>query len=196
LTEGSITGMARLTGDHLRLIATVRHDEIAGVEDELVVLMDRYETPIYAYLLSILHDRDLALDCSQDTFLRAYQALSRGRAINGKWLYTVARNRATDEFRHRRQLHPDAEALEDVHAEETPTESMLDVRAVMARLPPLDREVLYLFEVAGFKTDEIGALLEIRGTAVRQRLTRARRRFRALHAAEDNESLEFRATRQ
>ena len=47
-----------------------------------------------------------------------------------------------------------------------------------------DREVLYLFDVAGFKTDEIGAMLGVRGSAVRQRLSRARERFRLLYGAE------------
>jgi RNA polymerase sigma-70 factor (ECF subfamily) len=58
------------------------------------------------------------------------------------------------------------------------------VESVLAQLSPQDREVLYLFDVAGFKTDEIGAMIGVRGTAVRQRLSRARDRFRLLYGDE------------
>jgi DNA-directed RNA polymerase specialized sigma24 family protein len=44
--------------------------------------------------------------------------------------------------------------------------------------------VLYLFGVAGFKTDEIASLLGVRGSTVRQRMYRARERFRNLYGAE------------
>lgn len=154
-----------------------------GSEDQLVALMNRYESPIYAYLLSVVHDRDVALDCAQDTFLRAFHALSKGKIITGSWLYTVAHNRAVDEFRQRR-VQLDDGCLEEVPASETSTESALDVQTIMDRLSPLDREVLFLFEVAGFTTDEIGAMLGRRGSAVRQRLVRARQRFRALYSSE------------
>jgi len=160
----------------------VRHER--SIEVELVALMDRYETPIYNYLLSILRDRDLALDCAQDTFLRAYEALRKRKGINGSWLYTVARHRAVDEFRRNRHVLPDEERIRDALMEEGAAESTLEVWSVMDRLPPMDREVLYLFEIAGFKTGEIGAMLGIRGSAVRQRLMRARQRFRALYSGE------------
>jgi RNA polymerase sigma-70 factor (ECF subfamily) len=64
------------------------------------------------------------------------------------------------------------------------TDESLAVQQVLERLSPPDREVLYLFDVAGFKTDEIGAMLGVRGTAIRQRLSRARERFRLLYGAE------------
>lgn len=153
------------------------------VEESLVALMDRYERPLYAYLMAILHDADAALDCAQDTFLRAYEHLSRGKTINARWLYTVARNRATDEFRRRRHLHREPEVLEQAAIAHHSIEGSLDVQRIMDQLSPADREVLYLFEIAGFKTDEIGAMLGMRGSAVRQRLSRARERFRTLYGS-------------
>lgn len=155
--------------------------ENLSVEDRLVALMEQYERPVYAYLLSIVHDRDLAQDCTQDTFLRAYDALRHDRVITASWLYVVARNRAFDEFRRRKRLDPDGDLLAEIPSREDSAEGRLDVQAVMERLPPADREVLYLFEIAGFSTDEIGTMLGVRGTAIRQRLKRARDRFRALY---------------
>lgn len=152
-------------------------------EDQLVELMTQFERPIYNFLLTLLHDADVALDCAQDTFLRAYENLRKGRTVNGAWLYTVARNRAMDEFRRKRRVEPESEKLEQIPVYEH-TDRVLAVRSVMEQLSPADREVLYLFDVAGFKTDEIGAMLGVRGTAIRQRLSRARERFRVLYGAE------------
>jgi RNA polymerase sigma-70 factor (ECF subfamily) len=153
------------------------------IGDELVRLMNQHERPIYNFLVSLLRDPDVALDCAQDTFLRAFEHLRKGRPVHSQWLYTVARNRAMDEFRQRRRVDPDTEKLEHTPVQGS-TEQIVAVRTAMERLSRIDREVLYLFDIAGFKTDEIGQILGIRGSAVRQRLTRARERFRLLYGAE------------
>jgi RNA polymerase sigma-70 factor (ECF subfamily) len=146
--------------------------------------MNDYERPIYNFLLAILRDVDLALDCTQDTFLRAYEQLNRGVEIKAAWLYTVARNRAMDEFRRRRRTECDVETLEHLPAATHSADDRLAVEAAMAQLSQGDREVLYLFDVAGFKTDEIGRMLGVRGSAIRQRLSRARTRFRLVYGVE------------
>jgi RNA polymerase sigma-70 factor (ECF subfamily) len=163
----------------------VRHvpEADAQVDRQLVELMNAYERPIYNFLLALLRDGDVALDCAQDTFLRAYENLRRGKPVNASWLYTVARNRAMDQFRRERKLQVDVDVLDQIPVHE-PTERVLAVESVLAQLSPQDREVLYLFDVAGFKTDEIGAMIGVRGTAVRQRLSRARDRFRLLYGDE------------
>lgn len=153
------------------------------IEDQLIELMNQHERPIFNFLLTLLRDADLAADCTQDTFLRAFEHLRKGRQVKSSWLYTVARNRAMDEFRRKRRLEPESEALERIPAYE-PTDRSLAVQSVLDELPAADREVLYLFDVAGFRTDEIGRMLGVRGSAIRQRLSRARERFRVLYGAE------------
>jgi len=155
----------------------------AAIDRQLVELMNAYERPIYNFLLAILRDDDTALDCAQDTFLRAFENLRKGKPVNASWLYTVARNRAMDHFRRHRKVQNDDETLEQIAVHE-PTERFLAVESVLAQLSPQDREVLYLFDVAGFKTEEIGSMLGVRGTAIRQRLSRARERFRLIYGAE------------
>lgn len=148
-------------------------------DESLRRLMDEWEAPVFRFLLSMLRDADIAQDCAQDVFLRAYEALSSGKPVNSSWLFTVARNRAMDEFRRQRRVHADLDTI-DREATHDAADRRILVDQVMAQLSPLDREVLYLFAVAGFKTDEIGAILGVRGTAVRQRLYRARERVREL----------------
>jgi RNA polymerase sigma factor (sigma-70 family) len=153
-------------------------------DQQLVSLIAEHERPLYSFVISVVRDTDVALDCVQDTFLRAYEALKRGKSINSAWLYTVARNRSMDEFRRKRWIHPDAEVLDSVPVYHSSDESVV-VQSVLDRMTPLDREVLHLFIVAGFKTDEIGDIMGMNGTAIRQRLYRARERFRLMYAQED-----------
>lgn len=153
-------------------------------DQQLVSLISEYERPLYSFVMSMVRDSDVALDCVQDTFLRAYEALKRGKAINSAWLFTVARNRSMDEFRRKRWVYPDADVLDHVPVYHTSDESVV-VQSVLDRMTSMDREVLYLFVVAGFKTDEIGAIMGMNGTAIRQRLYRARERFRVMYGQED-----------
>jgi RNA polymerase sigma-70 factor, ECF subfamily len=155
-------------------------DDALSVDDQLVRLIAEHERAIYNFLLALVRDADVALDCAQDTFIRAYENLRKGRPVNAPWLYKVARNRAMDEFRRNKRVQPDTESLDFVPVHE-PTERNLAVREAFSRLSASDREVLYLFDIAGFKTDEIGVMLGVRGTAIRQRLSRARERFRQVY---------------
>ena len=84
------------------------------------------------------------------------------------------------------QHDPGPMATEQKHDSDARHERSMEdeLAALLDRLPPMDREVLYLFEIAGFKTGEIGAMLGIRRSAVRQHLMRARQRFRALYSGE------------
>lgn len=159
----------------------------AGAEvsprEQLLTLMNHHEQALCNYLHVLLNDRDLAMDCAQDTFMRAYQNLERGKLVTAAWLYKVARNRAMDVFRHNKRERCAPEVLERTPAAET-NEGTLAVRRVLAQLCPADREVLYLFSVDKFETAEIAAMLGIQPGAVRMRLVRARERFRTLYGSE------------
>jgi RNA polymerase sigma-70 factor (ECF subfamily) len=153
-----------------------------SVEDRLVRLMDAHERSIYTFTFTLVRDPDRAADCTQDTFIRAFEHLRQGKPITTAWLFTVARNRAMDEFRRRKRVQVDSEALDDMPHDDK-VDLALSVQSVLEQLSPPDREVLYLFDIAGFKTDEIGEMLGVRGSAIRQRLSRARERFRAIYGA-------------
>ena len=165
-----------------RLGGLVAKAEAAPDPDaQLVLLIDRHERPLFTYLFTFVRDRDAALDYAQDAFLRAYENLQRGRPVNGNWLYRVARNRAVDEFRRKRRVQREAELPEEQIPVSEDQSLGVAVWHALEQLAPTDREVLYLHAVAGFKTKEVAAMLGVKGSAVRQRLYRARERFRQLY---------------
>lgn len=166
---------------------TIWHVESPGdssaVEAVLVALMNRYERSLFHYLLALMEDADAAADCLQDTFVRTYQHLRDGRSCNTAWLFKVARSQAMREFRSRKRLRRE----DDV---ERPSVTFafdegIAVWDILESLAADDREVLYLYDVSGWTTGHIGEILGVRPEAVRQRLSRARRRFRALYEASE-----------
>jgi RNA polymerase sigma-70 factor (ECF subfamily) len=158
---------------------TICHEDrrLDAVEEHLRTLMDQYERPLYHFLVALVGP-DEAADHAQETFLRAYAHLCAGKSITRGWLYTVARHLALDHVQYRKRMHPRPELLDQLPARQ-PSDHVALVRRCLDRLALHERELLYLFDVDGFTTPEIGALLGISGTAVRQRLCRARVRFRA-----------------
>jgi len=148
--------------------------------DALAALMREHEAPLYRLLVVLTGDRDVALDCVQDTFTRAYEHLRKGRTVTTPWLYKVGRNRAIDEFRRRKREQVDRDALYDIGIEST-AEDMVSLRQAFAALSSDDRAILSLAGIEGLSGEEIAARLGIRHGAVRTRLQRARERFRTLY---------------
>lgn len=156
-----------------------------AAEQQLRDLMNRYEQSLTTYLAMVAGERDLGVDLAQETFVRAYGNLRQERPVNARWLWTVGRNLAINDLRRRKRfcggedeigLLPDERVAESAETHR--------VRMVLDAMPAEDREVLYLHIVDRFQTAEIAAMLGARPTAIRMRLVRARRRFRAAYEAE------------
>jgi RNA polymerase sigma-70 factor (ECF subfamily) len=141
---------------------------------KLEELAREVERPLYRFLMALVRDANLALDCLQDALLRAHESVGAGRPVNRQWIFKVARNRAVDELRRRSRVRSDDDALARVSTADKADQAL-------ARLDPLDAHVLVRFVVEGYRTDEIGEQLGVSGAAVRQRLYRARERFRRIY---------------
>jgi len=150
-------------------------------QEDLLRLMARYETPLSAYLSLLLRQAELTQDCLQETFLRAYQQLYRGRAVNVRWLYTVARNCAIDELRHRSRVQYDFDPPDSVAAGGGESPHLLV--ALLSQLTAADRELLYLVDVDDLDAATIGSMLGIRPGAVRARVFRAREKLRVMYGS-------------
>jgi RNA polymerase sigma-70 factor, ECF subfamily len=165
--------------------------EMSASDDEVIPtmrlteLVDRHQRSLFNYLAVLLGDADAALDCAQETFLRGYGNLQRGKPVNASWLYRVGRNVAMDVLRSQANFpveHLDDEASAVLESS-VPDEDG-EVRRALAQLSPSDRELLYLAYVDRFRARGIAELLGTREGAVRTRLLRANRRFVAVYERE------------
>lgn len=75
----------------------------AGESRVLDLLMQRYQAPLYNFVLRYIHDDQLAYDIVQETFVRVY---TRAASFNPEyrfktWLYQIALNLCRDRGRRR-----------------------------------------------------------------------------------------------
>lgn len=158
-------------------------------ERRFEALYGSYERAVVAYCLRRL-DREAALDCAAETFLVAWRRIDDVPAGDGTlpWLFQVARNVIGNHYRHRDILRRTTVPIDrvdpkDVADREGPEvvvvrrESDREVLDAMARLRPIDREVLLLSAWEGLSHAEIGDLVGCSPHAVDQRLHRAVRRL-------------------
>ncbi|MGH7724309.1 MAG: RNA polymerase sigma factor [Candidatus Eiseniibacteriota bacterium] len=149
-------------------------------------LYQRYAPMVHAVLLARV-ERDAASDLVQDVFLTALERLSALHDVRafGGWLAAIARNRAVD---HRRSRRETVELPEDLAAREAaPAAEALDAgRALNAirELPDSYSETLLLRLVHGLSGPEISELTGLTPGSVRVNLHRGMKLLREKLAEE------------
>src|SRR5262245_8528932 len=85
----------------------------SGDELALETLFERYEGPLFQFLIGMLRDHHLAEDALQETFVRALERLDDVDPAHLRgWLFTVAYHQAML-IRRRHKAHPVAALVED-----------------------------------------------------------------------------------
>lgn len=141
---------------------------------------------LYAYLLRMTADAHVARDLVQESFVR-YLEHYGSHKYNKSLLYTLARNAALDGLRKRKM------AGLDVHNRagpgDNPEQQMINreafdaTLAAIARLAPLDRELISLVATADLTYQEMGRILNISEANVKVRVHRARKKLREILAS-------------
>ena len=154
-----------------------------------------HQEGVYGAALRILGDRELALDAANQTFMKAYRSIGSydaSRPIK-HWLLRIAVNEAITIGRARRRERarqaPEAEAAALPDRSATPEREALDreardgIRAAVATLPELYREVVVLRYFNELSVDEVAAVLGRSPSTVGVQLLRARQLLRKALAA-------------
>jgi RNA polymerase sigma-70 factor (ECF subfamily) len=151
--------------------------------EEFEALFQQYEQAICSYLAQLTGDLARAQELTQETFLRAYQAMARGERWENPraWLYRVASRLAANDYRRQKLLQwlplRDHDPLPGPGLAETCAER-LAFQAALVTLPPKYRVPLVLSLYAGYRVAEIGDILNLGTSAVKMRVSRAREMFR------------------
>ena len=163
----------------------------AGDQIAFARLFEQYHAPILNYLHRMVEDRALAEDLTQDSFVKAYNALPNTREDLAfkAWLYRIATNTAISHLRRRKIVqwipflgehdHPGGESVERQVTRQT------DIETSLAKLPKHYAAVLLLRHYQGLSLAETAAALDITENAAKLRLFRARKAFAAVYQAAD-----------
>jgi RNA polymerase sigma-70 factor (ECF subfamily) len=129
--------------------------------------------------------REDADEATQDVFVRAWEKLSsfRGEAAFGTWLYRLAVNallaRRAARARWNDRFVEDEDVLEMTAMRPVETELRLDFESAIEHLPEGARQVFVLYDVEGYRHEEIATLLGITSGTSKSQLHRARKLLRA-----------------
>lgn len=150
-------------------------------------LVTQHSDSIFRLAYSIVSDRALAEDITQDTLVKAWLALPsfRGDGSLKGWVLRIAHNTAISAIRARKAIVVDPIDLVDSN----PTRSDLVEKKVedseaygefveaLDHLDELSRSILVLREVEGLSYEEISQMLKVPLPTVKTRLLRSRRRL-------------------
>jgi RNA polymerase sigma-70 factor (ECF subfamily) len=141
------------------------------------LLYDKHVAAVYRYVYYRVRDDAEAEDLTSEVFMKALRAIPRyePRQAFLAWLYRIARNAIIDKVRRGgRQVsfedaleHPDAHQTIDPDVEILATSDSATLREALARLTPLQQEVIVLRFLEGFSTFEIAKLIGKREGTVR-----------------------------
>jgi RNA polymerase sigma-70 factor (ECF subfamily) len=160
----------------------------AGDQTAFALLFEQYHAPVLNYLHRMVYDRALAEDLTQDTFIKAYNALPRTKPDLAfkAWLYRIATNTAISHLRRGKIV----KWLPFLSDRETSDEALdrsvtrsTDINEALSKLPQHYAAALLLRHYQGLSLSETAQALEITENAAKLRLFRARKAFAQVYGA-------------
>jgi RNA polymerase sigma-70 factor (ECF subfamily) len=152
------------------------------------VLLSRYKSSIYSYIFFIVHNKDLAEDIFQETFVKVIMTIKQGRYVeNGKfkaWITRIAHNLIIDNYRQERSENTisndevEVDLFNNIKLCEGTIEDnmvrhqvLLDVKKLVQHLPDNQREVL---EMRYYQDLSFKEIADITGVSINTALGRMR----------------------
>ena len=183
-----------------------------GETDCYDLLVERYKTRLFNYLLRLTGNRDEAEEFAQEALVKAYIHAEKYKTIAkfSTWLYTIATNLVRNRVRSRSRApqivslwsrvfgDSDEERVIDIpdtqrNPEETINDNELNevISAAIQQIPEKYRTSFVLREINELSYEEIAAVTGLKLGTVRSRINRARNHFRQLIAPVLEKGIDF-----
>jgi len=138
---------------------------------------------LYRYAFWLTHEKQVAEDLVQETFLRAWRALDslKDEKAAKSWLITILRRENARRFERKRLDMSEYEEASIMDTQSTTTEQEIEnqwLRDKIAQLPPEYSEPLVLQVLGGYSGEDIADMLNLNKNTVMTRLFRARNQLK------------------
>ena len=164
-------------------------------------LVERYQNKAYAISVKIVQNHDDALDCVQDSFIKAFRSLStfNFQSSFNTWLYRIVTNTSLDLLRKNKKYQSNIpiekplsgdddddyfiqieDRKADVENIAISNQTVIAVREAIGQLSEDLKKVILLFEIEQFSLIEVSKILNIPVGTVKSRLFRAREKLAIL----------------
>lgn len=174
-----------------------------GDPNAYAVLVDRYKDLVYTLAIRMVKNREDAEEVSQDTFIKAYNSLSRfkGESKFSTWIYKVAYNTSLDRLKKIKRQYNTVAIDEYTEHQVKSIDNALDkieeqerqkaIKACMDLLPGDDSFILTLFYFEELSLDEISKVMGLKPNNVKVKLFRSRKKLATVLKEQlDNEIIE------
>jgi RNA polymerase sigma-70 factor (ECF subfamily) len=180
--------------DDLKLVRkTLRGDKRA-----FEMIIQRHQHSLFNYIGRMINDREMALDFTQDVFLKAYASLKSFRPEYKftTWLYRIASNYVIDHWRKKKistvsidqPLDPEDEGFRIQVADDKPSvvqtletsELRERLERAMGKLPAALRELFVWRHVNGLSYEEMADIKKLPVGTVKNRVFQAKERVRQI----------------
>ena len=165
-----------------------QRDKQAKRDREIVRIVETYSDMLLRIALNRVNSIAEAEDVVQSTFERLIRRQPRfeDREHEKAWLIKTAIRICIDEARKasRREAVPLNEEITAAYSEES-----CELLDTIRRLPERDRDAVYLYYYEEYTVKEVAKLLGEREGTTRSRLSRARKKLRAIMEGENNEQV-------
>jgi RNA polymerase sigma-70 factor (ECF subfamily) len=148
-------------------------------------LFERVAPPTLGLIRRLVPQRALAEDLLQDTLITMFEHLHdfRGEAPFGIWVRRIAVSRCLMAFRspwHRARVALEAWTEDALAAQESTsrTADLIDLDRALARLSPMTRAVVWLYDVEGWSHEEIASAFDRSVSFSKSQLSRGHARLR------------------
>ncbi len=170
---------------HLRIILSYFNQTIDDITKQQVIkgkqracrqVYDAFSSPVYNLAFRMLQNADDAQDVMQNSFITAFQKATQwsGKVAFGFWLRRIVVNQCLDQIKkNHNQLT--LESQEFAHSSDRiHYDHQHDLNILMAKLPPLSRSVLWLYEVEGMTHAEIADMYQMSTSFSKSQLARSK----------------------
>jgi RNA polymerase sigma-70 factor (ECF subfamily) len=165
-----------------RLVAAARRGDMQAFEK----LYRAHSARLYGLCLRMTRSPDVAEECVQMAFVRAWQSLQafEGRSAFGTWLHRIAVNEVLSHRRNRgtRQESDDESVANyeqsDVGVQRFDSLDVMDVERALQSLPEGARHVIVLQTIYGYSHEEVSEMLGVAVGTCKAQVHRGRRLLR------------------
>ncbi len=164
------------------------------------LLLERNQSRLFSYILFIVHDRSMAEDLFQETFVKIISKLHEGKySSSGKfvsWMLRIAHNAVMDWYRRQKNektmevynendLYGDSTSVLDANIENhfVKEQVLRDVQRMMNLLPITQREVVFMRFYQNLSFKEIAELTNVSINTALGRMRYAMMNMRRMAAA-------------
>jgi len=170
---------------------------ISGDNNAFGMLVEHYQNKAYAISIRIVQNHDDALDCVQESFIKAYKNLKQFnfQSSFNTWLYRIVTNTSLDLLRRNKkhlndlpiekpqneeddeyfiQIEDDSSDVEEIT---TRKENIKAVHEAISELSDDFKKVIILFEIEQLSLTEVADILKVPVGTIKSRLFRAREKL-------------------